>query len=237
MPDPRFHTTQWTLVFSAAANDSESRPALNALCEAYWFPVYAFIRRQGHGAAEAEDLTQAFYTKLIEKAYLAQVDRSRGKFRTFLLAAVKHFLSNERDRALAQKRGGGAAHVPIDLSVAEERYASEKAGGLSPEEAFEKRCALSLLDTALQRLRDEYVERDDLRHFEALAPLLTGDSPDLYEKVASDLGMSRGALRVALHRMRARFRMIVREHVAALVAAPDQVDDEIRQLMNAVTLG
>jgi len=236
MPDPRFHTTQWTLVFSAAADDSESRPALNALCAMYWFPVYAFIRRQGHDATEAEDLTQAFYAKLIEKAYLAQVDRSRGKFRTFLLASVKHFLSNERDRTLAQKRGGGATHVPIDLSAAEERYASEKAGGLSPEEAFEKRCALSLLDTALRALREEYVERDDLGHFEALAPLLTGDSPDLYERVANDLGMSRGALRVALHRMRGRFRAILREHVASLVSAPEQIDEEIRHLMNAVTM-
>ncbi|HYS52331.1 MAG TPA: sigma-70 family RNA polymerase sigma factor [Thermoanaerobaculia bacterium] len=236
MPDPRFHTTQWTLVFTAAADDAASRPALNTLCEMYWFPVYAFIRRQGHDATEAEDLTQAFYAKLIEKAYLAQVDRSRGKFRTFLLASVKHFLSNQRDRTLAQKRGGGATHVPIDLTAAEERYASEKAGGLSPEEIFEKRCALSLLDTALGRLREEYVERDDLRGFEALAPLLTGDSPDLYEKVADDLGMSRGALRVALHRMRGRFRLILREHVASLVAAPDQIEEEIRHLMNAVTI-
>src|SRR5438094_512806 len=134
MPDPRFHTTQWTLVFSAAADDSESRPALNALCAMYWFPVYAFIRRQGHDATEAEDLTQAFYAKLIEKAYLAQVDRSRGKFRTFLLASVKHFLSNERDRT------------------------------------------------------------------------------------------------------RGRFRAILREHVASLVSAPEQIDEEIRHLMNAVTM-
>jgi RNA polymerase sigma factor (sigma-70 family) len=235
MPDPRFHTTQWTLVFSAAADDADAESALNALCERYWYPVYAFIRRQGHDATEAEDLTQAFYAKLIEKEYLSQVDRNRGKFRTFLLASVKHFLYNEHDRAVAKKRGGGAAHVPIDLTGADERYASEQ-GGLSPEEIFEKRCALSLLDTALQRLRDEYIERDDLRQFEALAPLLPGDSPDLYEKVADELGMSRGALRVAIHRMRARFRMILREHVASLVAASDQVDEEIRHLMNAVTM-
>src|SRR2546428_11237710 len=176
MPDPRFHTTQWTLVFSAAADDSESRPALNALCAMYWFPVYAFIRRQGHDATEAEDLTQAFYAKLIEKAYLAQVDRSRGKFRTFLLASVKHFLSNERDRTLAQKRGGGATHVPIDLSAAEERYASEKAGWPSTAEAFDKRSALSLLGTALPARRQGHSQREGLRHFRTPAALLTRDS-------------------------------------------------------------
>jgi RNA polymerase sigma-70 factor (ECF subfamily) len=236
MPDPRFHTTQWTLVFTAAADDENSRPALEELCARYWFPVYVFIRRQGYDAAEAEDLTQGFYTKLIEKAYLAQVDRNRGKFRTFLLASVKHFLSNERDRVRAQKRGGGAAHKTLDLTGAEERYAGEQSGLLSPDEMFEKRCALSLLDAALRQLREEYVERDDLRHYDALAPLLTGESPELYAKVADDLGMSRGALRVALHRMRGRFRTIVREHVSALVAAPDQVDEEIRHLMNAVTM-
>jgi RNA polymerase sigma factor (sigma-70 family) len=234
--DAKFHTTQWTLIFSAAADDPEAGSALNALCELYWYPVYAFIRRQGHDAAEAEDLTQAFYTRLIEKAYLSQVDRNRGKFRSFLLASVKHFLSNERDRTLAQKRGGGAKHVPLDLSDAEERYVGDQAGGLSPEENFEKRCALSLLDTALQRLREEYEERGDLEHFESLAPLLTGDAEDLYEKVANDMGMSRGALRVALHRMRGRFRGILREHVASLVATPDQVDEEIRHLLNAVTM-
>src|SRR5260370_915014 len=122
MPDPRFHTTQWTLVFSAAADDADAGSALNALCEKYWYPVYAFIRRQGHDASEAEDLTQAFYAKLIEKEYLSQVDRNRGKVRTFLLASVTHFLYNEHDRSVAKKRGGGATHVPIALTGADERY-------------------------------------------------------------------------------------------------------------------
>jgi len=236
MPDARFHTTQWTLILSAAADDAEAGSALNALCQSYWYPVYAFIRRQGHGAPEAEDLTQAFFTRLIEKTYLAQVDRKRGRFRSFLLTAVKHFLANERDRVMTQKRGGGALHVPLDFIDAEKKYAHEPASGLTPEEIFEKRSAMALLDAALRRLRLEFEARGDTRQFEALAPLLTGDSDAFYERAAAELGMSRGALRVALHRMRRRFRVILRDLVASLVAEPDQVDDEIRHLVNAIAV-
>jgi RNA polymerase sigma-70 factor (ECF subfamily) len=235
--DGRFHTTQWTLVLSAAADDAAAAAALESLCQSYWYPLYAFIRRQGYEAPEAEDLTQAFFSRLIEKEYLAQADRNRGKFRSFLLTAVKHFLSNERDRAAAQKRGGGAQHVSLDFGDAEKRYAQEPSSGLTPEEMFEKRAALSLLDRALALLGAEYEVRGNSRQFEILAPLLTGDSEDLYEKAADDLGMSRGAVRVALHRMRGRFRVILRDLVASLVTEPEDVDDEIRHLVNAVAIG
>jgi DNA-directed RNA polymerase specialized sigma24 family protein len=134
--DGRYHTTQWTLVLSAAADDAAAAAALESLCQSYWYPLYAFIRRQGYGAPEAEDLTQSFFSRLIEKEYLSQADRNRGRFRSFLLTAVKHFLSNERDRAAAQKRGGGAQHVTLDFGDAEERYAREPSSGLSPEEIF-----------------------------------------------------------------------------------------------------
>ena len=216
--DGRFHTTQWTLVLSAAADDP-SHPALGALCGIYWMPVYAFIRRQGHDAAEAEDLTQSFFARLVEKSYVAQADRARGRFRSFLLAAVKHFLANERDRALAQKRGGGIEHVAIDATFdVEER--------LTPDQVFEKRTALALIDAAMRRLREEYALRGQTAQFDALAPMLTGD--------AAKSGAMDSATRVALHRMRARFRMVVRELVSSVVDSPEQVDDEIRHLLEVV---
>jgi DNA-directed RNA polymerase specialized sigma24 family protein len=218
--DGRFHTTQWTLVLSAAADDP-SHPALGALCSMYWLPVYAFVRRQGYEPGEAEDLTQSFFVRLVEKAYLAQADRARGRFRTFLLTSVKHFLSNERDRTLAQKRGGGIEHVAIDETFdVEER--------LTPEQVFEKRSALSLIDAAMRRLRDEYASRGQSAQFEALAPLLTGE-------VARE-GAVDGATRVAIHRLRVRFRAVLRELVAAVVDSPQQVDDEIRHLLEVVSL-
>jgi RNA polymerase sigma-70 factor (ECF subfamily) len=232
--DGRFHTTQWTLVFSAAASDSAARLALGTLCGIYWYPLYAFIRRQGFAAPEAEDLTQEFFGKLIEKEYLAQVDRSRGRFRTFLLTSVKNFLANEHDRAMAQKRGGGMVHVALSAIDAEERFAREPAGGLTPEQLFSKAAALSLLDTALRRLRAEYEGRGSGKQFDCLVPLLTGDAGDHHEKAAQALGISRGAVRVALHRMRERFRSNLREITASLVTGPDQVDEELRYLLSAV---
>jgi DNA-directed RNA polymerase specialized sigma24 family protein len=232
--DGRFHTTQWTLVFSAAASDSAARTALGTLCGIYWYPLYAFIRRQGFAAPEAEDLTQGFFGKLIEKRYLAQVDRSRGRFRTFLLTSMKNFLANEHDRATAQKRGGGIVHVALSAMDAEERFAREPAGGLTPEQLFAKAAALSLLDTALRQLRAEYERRGSGKQFDWLVPLLTGDSEDHHEKAAEALGMSRGAVRVALHRMRERFRGNLRQITASLVTGPDQVDDELRFLLSAV---
>jgi len=232
--DARFHTTRWSLVLAAGGADSSAATALNTLCGLYWYPVYAFIRRQGHSAHEAEDLTQAYFGRVIEKAYLAQVDRERGKFRTFLLSSLKHFLANERDRARAQKRGGGALHVTFEALDAEQRYAAEAGSGLTPEELFEKRAALSLLDAALALLRKDYEMRDSARQFEMLAPLLTGDSDERYEAIAAELKMTPGALRVALHRLRARFRKTLRDLIGAMVSTSDQVDDELRHFLNAV---
>lgn len=232
--DARFHTTRWSLVLAAGGSDSSAGTALNTLCALYWYPVYAFIRRQGHSAHEAEDLTQAYFGRVIEKAYLAQVDRQRGKFRTFLLTSLKHFLANERDRALAQKRGGGASHVTFDALDAEQRYAAEAGSGLTPEELFEKRAALSLLDSALSELRRDYERRECAKQFEMLAPLLTGDADERYETIAAELNMTPGALRVALHRLRARFRNALRDLIGAMVSTSDQVDDELRHLLNAL---
>ena len=219
--DGRFQTTQWTLVFSAASVDPSAQHALDALCRLYWLPVYAFIRRQGHSPADAEDLTQSFFSRVIEKSYLAQADRARGRIRSFLLASVKHFLSNERDRAGAQKRGGGIEHVTIGDSLEiEER--------LTPEEIFEKRSALALIEAALARLREEYAQRGSSSQFDALVPLLTGDA---------DRGdaMS-GATRVALSRMRVRYRAILRQIVASVVDEAGKVDDELRHLRSVVSL-
>lgn len=230
MRDARFHTTRWSLVLAAGGTDPS---ALNTLCGLYWYPVYSFIRRQGHSAPDAEDLAQAYFGRLIDKAYLAQVDRERGKFRTFLLTSLKHFLANERDRAMAQKRGGGAAHVTFEALDVEQRYAAETASGLTPEELFEKRAALSLLDAALSELRKDYEKRGSAREFDMLAPLLTG-AEERYDTIAAELNMTPGALRVALHRLRGRFSNALRDLVSAMVSTSDQVDDELRHLLNAV---
>jgi RNA polymerase sigma-70 factor (ECF subfamily) len=230
--DARFHTTQWSLVLAAGGTDPA---ALNTLCSLYWYPVYAFIRRQGASAHEAEDLTQAYFARVIEKDYLAQVDRDRGKFRTFLLSSLKHFLANERDRALTQKRGGGAAHVAFDVAEAEQRYAAEGTSVATPEELFEKRAALSLLDAALAQLKREYDARGSARQFKVLAPLLTGDNEERYATAAAELDITPGALRVALHRMRGRFQKVLRRSVADMVSSADEVDDELRHLLGTLS--
>lgn len=215
MPAARFQTTNWSLVFAADG----SPDALNDLCARYWPPVYAFVRRCGVEAADAEDLTQAFFGRLIEHGDVAQADPRRGKFRSFLLASVKHFMSNERDRARTKKRGGDIVHVEIDISTADE--------ALTPDQLFDKQWAMVVVERALQALRDAGEP-------EHLMPFLAGE--ESYAAVASERGTSEGALRVAVHRSRRRFRDQLRRIVEETVE-PDDVDDEIRFLIGAVSAG
>lgn len=228
-----FVTTRWSLIMAAQKEEPESG-VLNTLCELYWFPVYAFIRRQGYGTTEAEDLTQGFFARLLEKNYVRAADRGRGRFRAFLVGSLKHFLSHERDRALAQKRGGGIRHVSFDAETAEHWYQQEPAAGATPEQVFERRWALQLLDTAMEQLRSECELKAKGRLFEVLGPFLESAAETGYEDAASQLGISAGAARVAVHRLRVRFRVLLRELIGTTVSDPDLVDDEIRYLFDAL---
>jgi RNA polymerase sigma-70 factor (ECF subfamily) len=232
-PSGRFATTHWSIV--AAARDRatpEARDALAALCSTYWYPLYAYIRRQGHTADQAQDLTQEFFARLLEKDFLGAVDPAKGKFRSFLLACCKHFLANERDRARALKRGGGRDPVSMDFEAAETRFSRESAHTLPPDKLFERRWALALLDQVLTRLRQEFHQAGKDLLFERLKAFLAGTSKSSasYPRVAEELGMSEGALKVAVHRLRRRYRELLREEIARTLDDPDQVDAEICDL-------
>jgi RNA polymerase sigma-70 factor (ECF subfamily) len=227
-----FATTHWSLVLAARGRPSpDARAALADLCRVYWYPLYAFVRRSGHDATTAEDLTQEFFARLLEKGWLGQADRTKGRFRSFLLAACKHFLTNERDRARALKRGGGKPPLPIDFGGADQRYAREPADELTPERLFERRWALALLDQVLADLRTEYAAVGKGALFDRLKAHLGGAADSApYESVAAELGMTAGAVKVAAHRLRQRYRDRLRDAIARTLDDPAAVDDEIRHL-------
>jgi RNA polymerase sigma-70 factor (ECF subfamily) len=224
------------MVLAARDRDSpEAKQALGQLCESYWYPLYAFIRRSGHNSEDARDLTQEFFARLLEKDFLADVDREKGKFRSFLLAACKHFLANERDRALAQKRGGGRTVLSFDAEAAESRYRSEPQHTLTPERLFERRWVIVLLQTVLNRLRTEQERAGKRELFEQLKGFLAGDrGPARYSSVAEALGTTEGALKVAVHRLRNHYRVILREEISRTVNDPAEVEAEIRNLFVAL---
>ena len=232
--DSRFGATRWSVVLAARGDEPAARTALQILCENYWYPLYAFVRRQGHDPPDAQDLTQEFFARLLEKGWLESVSREKGRFRSFLLASMKHFLANERDRARALKRGGGRAPVPLDAKSAESRYAIEPADPMTPEKVFDRRWALTLLDQVLKRLRAELAAGGKAVLFEELKPALTGE-PTPYARVAEKLGMSEGAVKVAAHRLRRRYREMIRAEVAQTVGNEKDVDEELRDLMSALS--
>jgi len=220
----------------AASHDSRpaAKAALATLCETYWYPLYCYVRRRGHLAEEAQDLTQEFFATLLEKHTLRVADRERGRFRSFLLASLNHFLANEWRRQSAKKRGGGRPPLSLDLPAGESRYAQEPSHDLTPEKTYERRWALVLLDQALSKLREEYAAGGKRKLFERLAVFLGGTKSADYEQVARELGMTEGAVKVAVHRLRRRCRDILRAEVAQTVAAPADVDEELRHLMAVV---
>jgi RNA polymerase sigma-70 factor (ECF subfamily) len=223
-------------VVSAGGNDTtHARNALEKLCRAYWFPIYAFVRRQGRGPHDAQDLTQEFFARLLEKNQIADADRNRGRFRSFLLASLKHFLANEWHKARAQKRGGGQVPIPIDTAAAESRCGFEPADNVTAEKIYERRWALTLLDQVLRRLRDEYTRDGKEKQFEQLKPTLTEASRSVrYADIAAQLGTTEGAVKVAVHRLRQRYREVLRAEIADTVAGPGEVEDEIRNLFAAL---
>jgi RNA polymerase sigma factor (sigma-70 family) len=235
--DP-FDTTRWTIVLAAKDWTSpEARQALEALCKVYWPPLYAFIRRRGKSPEEAEDLTQGFFTRLLEPDFLKNVDRSRGKFRAFLLASCKYYLANERERASAIKRGGSKLVISIDRAMAEGQYQLELSDESPPDATFDRHWARTLLDTTLQQIQSEFESAGQGERYQELKPTLVRDSNTPYAQVAERLGISEDAVKVAAHRLRGKFREALRARIAATVGSAEEVDDEIRDLFSAFAAG
>lgn len=236
---PRFQTTQWSLVAAAGNGEPvEARAALEQLCRGYWYPVYAFIRRRGYQPDDARDLTQEFFARLIEKEHLEAADQQRGRFRTFLLTAVTRFLANQQERAAAQKRGGGQHPLSLNVSDGESRYQCEPADHWTAERLFDRRWALTLLDRTLASLRAENEATGKAAHFDALKVYLTGESgaPSL-RQTASRLQMTEGAVKVAIHRLRQKYRDVLRQEVSQTVSGDDEVENELRLLLSALRGG
>ena len=226
-----FPTTRWSVVVAATGSPTErSREALETLCKIYWRPLYAFVRRQGHSVEEAQDLTQGFFARLLEKDYIHQFQRERGRFRSFLLACLKHFLANEWDRTLAQKRGGST--LLLNLSAAPEPGHHE-----TPERIFERQWALALLEQTLARLKEEFAGVGKTRQFDVLKDFLTAGEGRLpHRRVAAELAMTEEAVRVAVHRIRRRFRELLRDEISQTVADPEEARDEIRYLLAVIAM-
>ena len=233
---PHFALTRWSVVLTAGDSHSPGvQEALEKLCTAYWQPIYAFVRRQGHSPPDAQDLTQQFFARLLKNNVFGEADRSKGKFRSFLLAALKHFLANEWDKARAQKRGGGEVHLSIDGAFAETSYHIEPVENVTPETLFDRRWALTLLDGVLTRLRAEYDRDGKGPQFEALKCTLTGDRRSVpYADIAHQLQTTEGAVKVAVHRLRQRYRAVLRDEIAQTVGSREEVEEEIRALFLAL---
>jgi RNA polymerase sigma factor (sigma-70 family) len=231
-----FETTHWSLVLRAGNRmDQDADSALAALCERYWYPLYAYVRRVGHSSHDAQDLTQEFFAVLMEKNFLGSADPQRGKFRWFLLSAMKHFLSKEWRRGRAQKRGGGASPVSLSFSAGEDRYCSEPADCLTAERLYERQWALTLLDQALGRLEEEYATRGKSRLFDELRDSLTRESGSRpYAELAESLGISEAAVKMAVHRLRLRYGELLKGAVAETVAGPEDIDGELQELLAAL---
>jgi RNA polymerase sigma-70 factor (ECF subfamily) len=231
-----FATTHWTVVLAAGRGDSrDADMALEELCRTYWYPLYAYVRRHGHSREDAEDLTQSFFARLLEKNYLEGVTSDGGKFRSFLLVALKRFLANEWDRANRQKRGGGVVPLSLDWQDAESRYQIAPANNLSPDKLYDRAWALIVLERVITRLQDESGTEGKAGQYEQLKPfLMVGKSEIPYARAAAELKMSEGAVRVAVHRLRRRYRELLREEIAQTLANPAQADEEMQALFSAL---
>lgn len=231
----QFATTHWSVVLAArGGRDEESRLALATLCGNYWYPLYAYLRRRGYDSSDAQDLTQGFFARLLEKDGLQSVDPERGRFRAYLLAAIKHYASNEWDRQHAQKRGGYQQVLSFDFGDAESRYLREPQNPQTPESLFQRRWALTLLDKVTSVLEKEYSASGRTDLFRSLQPYLAGDEARSYSDVATVLGMTDGAVRTAVHRLRRRFGQLLRAEIAQTVSQAEDVDEEIRALFDAL---
>lgn len=233
-----FATTHWSLVAAAGRVSSpECRAALETLCESYWYPLYAYVRRKGHQPAEAQDLTQAFFATLLEKERLQVADQHRGRFRSFLLASLNHFIANQYRDAQAQKRGGGHKQWSLDFAAGESWYGQLGADEANPEKLFERRWAMKLLENAVSDVRSSYEKSGKLELFEALKGHLgVGSERVPYREVAEQLGVSEGAIKVAAHRLRSHCRDALRAAIAQTVSSEAEIDEELSYLFQAITL-
>jgi DNA-directed RNA polymerase specialized sigma24 family protein len=231
LPGPfQFPTTRWTLVVAAGdPRRTEARSALVSLCEKYWYPLYAYLRRRGYPADRAQDLTQDFFIRILEGRYLDRADQEKGRFRSFILTSLKFFVADEEDRSRAQKRGGGTI-LPLEFRSGEDRYQREPVHDETPERIFERRWALSVLDGVVERLRSEFVQHGRAEHFDRLKVFLLGQPDAPYAALASEMKTSEGALKVAIHRLRKRYRELFRQEIADTVADPAEVESELRFL-------
>jgi RNA polymerase sigma factor (sigma-70 family) len=231
LPGPsQFPTTRWTLVVAAGdPHRKEARSALVYLCENYWYPLYAYLRRRGYPAHRAQDLTQEFFIRVLEGRYLDRADPEKGRFRWFILTSLKFYVADEEDRDRAQKRGGGTVE-PLEFWSGEQRYQREPAHDETPERIFERRWALTVLDRVVERLREEFVQHGRPEHFDRLKVFLLGQSVAPYAALACEMNTSEGALKVAIHRLRKRYRELFRQEIADTVADPAEVESELRFL-------
>ena len=230
-----FATTHWSVVLAAGRSDApQAQASLEKLCQTYWFPLYAYVRRRGYSQADAEDLTQEFFARLLEGDWLARADQQRGRFRSFLLTSISYFLANEWDKSQTQKRGGGRV-VSLPLGGADTDCRWEPPDNVTPEQIFEWRWAVALLDQVMNRLCAEYTGRGQAELFGELKPCLLGErEAQPYAALASKLGMTEGSVKVAVHRLRQRYRQLLREEIANTVAGPEEVEEELRQLFAAL---
>jgi len=236
-PANRFRTTRWSVIVAAREGAAGSDEALAALCADYWYPLYAFVRRQGHDPATAEDLVQGFFARMLEKRDLQAVDRRKGRFRSFLMASCAHYLANQARYHRAERRGGGRLTITFDRLDGEGRYASEPSHVVTAERLFDRRWALTVLDRVLRRLEAEMAVAGKSRQFEGLrAALLGGDDRVPYAEIAPSLGLTPDAARAAATRMRRRYRALLREEVGDTLDNPADIDDEIRALFQALAV-
>jgi len=231
-----FATTHWSVVLAAGRNNTpQAIEALEKLCRTYWYPLYAYLRRRGCSEHDAQDLTQGFFAHLLERRSIQGVEREKGKFRSFLLASLNYFLADERDRASAQKRGGGREAISLDAQEAEQRYRLETVEERSPDRLFERRWAMTLLDQVLTRLAREFTDAGKGELFDRLQPFLVeGTGDNTYGEIAQEVGTTEEALKKAVQRMRRRYHLLFREEIAQTVASPDEVEEELRHLRSVL---
>jgi RNA polymerase sigma factor (sigma-70 family) len=235
MSNPEFSATHWSLILRAVDGERPgAEEALTQLCQRYWYPLYAYARRRGSSPHDAQDLTQSFFARLLEKRLLERVDPAKGKFRSFLLSSMKNFLADEWNKTQAQKRGGSVTIVSIDEELAENRYANEPSDELTPDQLYERRWAMTLLERAMTRLEDEYATAGKSAVFDALNASLLGDKEGSHAEAGKKLGLAEGTVKVAAHRLRKRFRNHLRKEIAETVGAEADIDSELQDLFSAL---
>ena len=235
-PNREFQTTHWSAVLAAGGSDSAAKAALTRLCTAYWDPLYAFLRRSGYAIEDAEDLTQVFFAHLLERGALATLTRDKGRFRSFLLAALKNYAGHVRERAHAQKRGGGLVVLPLATNEAEDHYRNEPADRLTPDRLFDRRWAMTVLERALERVQRDFLKNETRALFDMLRPALLSDHPTMtYAEIAARFDTTEGAIKVIVHRLRRSYRSALRREIGETVGSREDVDAELCHLLAALT--